>query len=140
LTIKGTPYGSSGDQRSAPKLTAFVREGEPVIWEEDYSITVKYDYIVESESKGTWTFTNLKPGTRYYIHFINKGPAGLLYTPTARASWTSEKECGAPEEEESDDDVISDDDSETAPDDDNIYSDDEPKKESKSSGCSMTVF
>lgn len=139
LTITGTPYGSSGDQRSAPKLTALVREGEPVIWEEDYSITVKYDQIVESESKGTWTFTNLKPGERYYIHFINKGPAGLLYNPKARASWTSEKECGAPEEEESDDDVISDDDSETTPDDD-TYSDDEPKKESKSSGCSMTVF
>ena len=137
LTITGTPYGSSGDQRSAPKLSAFVREGEPVIWEEDYSFTVKYDRIVESENRGTWTFTDLKPGKRYYIHFINKGPSGLLYTPKAKASWTSEKECGAPEE--SDEDVVSDDDSETASDDD-IYSDDDPKKEKKSSGCSMTVF
>ena len=139
LTITGTPLDGSGDQRNAPKLTALVREDKPVIWDHDYPSTVKYDYIVESSEKGTWVFPDLKPGKRYYIHFINKGPAGLLYTPRAKASWTSETECNAPEESDDDDVIISDDDGETAPDDD-IYSDDEPKKEKKSSGCSMTVF
>ncbi len=145
LTITGTPVDETGNQRNAPKLTALVREDKPVIWEHDYPSTVKYDYIVESEEKGTWIFTDLKPGKRYYIDFINKGPAGILYSPKAKASWSSEEECTTePEPGENDDEEASDADSETAEDgdaanDDDTYSDDKPK-EKKSSGCSMTVF
>ena len=133
LTITGMQVGENGDQsqRSAPKLTALVREGKPVIWNIDYPSTVKYDYIVESEKKGTWIFSNLEPGKRYYIDFINKGPAGLLYTPQATASWNSEEEC-TPTEPEDDDNEISDADTDNG--------DDEPKEDKKSSGCSMTVF
>ena len=152
LTITGTPVDESGNQRNAPKLTALVREGQPVVWKhiEDEASTVKYDKIVESEESGTWTFTNLEPGKRYYINFINKGPAGLLYMPKAKASWKSDEECTASEPEPADDDnetTADSDEEEVLEDgenlsDDDIYSDDEPKKEEskKSSGCSMTLF
>ena len=140
LTITGELYSETGDQRNAPKLTALVREGRPVIWEHDYPSIVKYDSVVESEEKGRWTFTNLEPGKRYYINFINKGPAGVLYYPRAKASWTSEKECGAAEEDSGN----SDDDGDSSDDSDNNISDDDQedqKSETKSSdGCSMTVF
>ena len=150
LTITGTLMDETGSQsqRNAPKLTALVREGKPVIWEHDYPSIVTYDYVVESEEKGRWTFTNLEPGKRYYINFINKGPAGLLAYPKAKTSWSSEEECvpSEPESEGNDNEgIISDADEEIAGDsdetsDDDIYSDDKPKKEKKSSGCSMTVF
>lgn len=146
LTITGTPVSETGEQsqRYAPKLSAFVREGKPVIWTVDYPSTVKYDSIVESDGGKSWTFTNLEPGKRYYFDFINKGPAGLLYMPKAKASWQSDAECtpSEPEPGENDDEeVVSDADEETPENvDDDIYSDDEPKKEKKSSGCSMTVF
>ena len=136
LTISGNPLSESGDQRSVPKLTAFVRKGKPVIWDIDYPSTVKYDEIVESDDGKSWTFTNLEPGQRYYIHFINKGSSGLLYVPKAKASWQSEEECTV-KPEENDEEIDSDIDN--APDDD-MYSDDESKKDKKSSGCSMTVF
>ncbi len=129
LTLTGTPYSETGDQRSVPKLTALVREGKPVIWTVDYPSTVKYDYIVESENKGTWIFSNLEPGKRYYFHFINKGASGLLYAPKTSESWSSAEECTPSEPEPEDDD------NETS-DADN----DEPKEDNKSSGCSMTVF
>ena len=142
LTITGMPVSETGDQsqRSAPKLTALVRENKPIIWDHDYPSTVKYDSVVESSDRKSWTLTNLEPGKRYYIHFINKGPAGLLYMPKAKASWESEEHCDVPETPD-EEEVVSDDDSENAPDDD-IYNDDEPKKEEskKSSGCSMTLF
>ena len=146
LTITGTPVDESGSQsqRNAPKLTALVREDKPVIWTIDYPSTVKYDYIVESEERGTWVFSNLEPGKRYYIDFINKGPAGLLYAPKAKASWNSDEECTPtePEPGENDDEEAVSDADEEMPEtgDDDTYSDDEPKKEKKSSGCSMTVF
>ena len=143
LTITGLPIDETGDRRNAPKLTALVRKGKPVIWTVDYPSTVKYDSVVESEDKGTWTFTNLEPGKRYYIDFINKGPAGFLYTPQVKASWSSETECNVTD---TNDEGI-DDDSETTPDDDTYInddsetvSDDEQKKEKKSDGCSITVF
>ncbi|MBO4710701.1 hypothetical protein J5681_02150 [bacterium] len=143
LTISGALYSETGDQRNTPKLTALVREGEPVIWDnEDMPSSVKYDTIVESTDRGKWTFTDLKPGKRYYISFINKGAPGLMYSPKAKASWESETECGAPEPD--DEGVISDNDEEIDEDgdvtDDDFYNDDESKKEKKSSGCSMTVF
>lgn len=141
LTISGALYSETGDQRNTPKLTAFVREDDPVIWNnEDMPSSVKYDTIVESTDRGKWIFTNLKPGKRYYISFINKGAPGLMYSPKAKASWESETECGAPEPD--DGDVISDSDIEEDGDvtDDDFYNDDESKKEKKSSGCSMTVF
>ena len=140
LTITGMPYSETGDQRSAPKLSALVRANQPVIWDVDYPSTVKYDSVVESDGGKSWTFTNLEPGKRYYINFINKGAAGLLAYPKAKASWESGEECNAPENPD-EEEIVSDDDSETASDDD-IYSDDEPKKEEskKSSGCSMTLF
>lgn len=145
LTITGTPVDESGNQRNAPKLSAFVREGKPVIWDHDYPSIVKYDYTVESEDKGTWTFTDLKPGKRYYINFINKGPAGILYYPRAKASWASDAECDAEPGENDGDEEITDSDEESGNDgetasDDDMMNDDEPKKEKKSSGCSMTVF
>ena len=142
LTISGMPVSESGDQsqRSAPKLSALVRKGKPVIWDIDYPSTVKYDSVVESSDRKSWTLTNLEPGSRYYISFINKGPAGLLYMPKAKTSWESEEHCDAPETPD-EEEVVSDDDSETSPDSD-IYSDDDPEKEKskKSSGCSMTLF
>ena len=138
LTISATPYSESGDQRNTPKLSAFVRKGEPVIWNIDYPSTVKYDDIVESTNSRSWIFTNLEPGQRYYISFINKGPSGLLVTPKATGSWESAKECTAePEEDDTDSNI--DNDGDTTPDDD-MYSDDEQKKDKKSSGCSMTLF
>ncbi len=147
LTITGIPYGESGDQRYAPELTAFVREGNPVLWKvDDYPATVKYDKSVESEDGSTWIFPNLESGKRYYISFVNRGPAGLLYNPKAKASWKSETECGAPDPAETgDEEPATDADEEISGDgdeisDDDIYSDDEPKKEKKSSGCSMTLF
>ena len=146
LTISGTPYSETGDQRNVPKLTALVREDKPVIWSIDYPSTVKYDYIVESDSGNSWTFTNLKPGKRYYFDFINKGASGLLAYPKAKASWQSEEECTAEPEENDDDENITDPDDETSDNDgentsdDDMYSDDEPKKDKKSSGCSMTIF
>lgn len=143
LTISGMAVSETGDQRSVPQLSAFVREGEPVIWNIDYPSTVKYDSIVEGENGKSWTFTNLEAGKRYYFDFINKGPAGLLYAPKAKASWESDKECNADPEENDDENTDdsgeeTDNDGETASDDD-MMNDDEPK-EKKSSGCSMTLF
>ena len=149
LTISGMPVSETGEQsqRYAPKLSAFVREGKPVIWNIDYPSTVKYDSVVESEDGKSWTFTNLKPGKRYYFDFINKGPAGLLYMPKAKGAWKSDEECTTSEPEPTDDEneITTDSDEEIAGDndeasDDDMYSDDESKKEKKSSGCSMTVF
>ena len=149
LTITGIPYGESGDQRYVPELTAFVREGQPVLWNvNDYPVTVKYDKVVESEDSGTWIFTDLKPGQRYYISFVNKGPAGLLYNPKAKTSWKSETECGAetdPEEESDSEETETDADGEISENDgeisdDDMYGDDETPKKKKSSGCSMILF
>ena len=140
LTISGTLADSSGNQRNTPQLTAFVREGQPVIWEHDYPSVVKYDKVVESTGTGTWRFTNLKPGARYYISFINKGASGVLYYPRAKTSWTSERECDATEEEPDDDDVISDDDTESADADDSGSEQKDTKVILTEKGCSLTVF
>ena len=149
LTVTGMPYG---DGYGNPKFIALVREDKPVIWDEDdYPTLVYYDYIVESKDKNSWTFKNLKPGKRYYFHFLNTGSSGLLYGPRAKGSWSAEEECGENPEENNDEEIIDDADGELAEDsdindggdetnDDDIYSDDEPKKEKKSSGCSMTLF
>ena len=149
LTVTGMPYG---DGYGNPKFIALVREDKPVIWDEDdYPTFVSYNYIVESKDKNSWTFKNLKPGKRYYFHFLNTGSSGLLYGPRAKGSWSAEEECGENPEENNDEEIIDDADGELAEDsditdsgdetnDDDIYSDDEPKKEKKSSGCSMTLF
>lgn len=145
LTISGMPYSDSGDQRNTPKLTALVRKDKPVIWsEEDYPVTAQYDFIVESKDSKSWILTNLEPGKRYYISFINKGASGLLAYPKATASWEAEYECGAGPEN-NDDEEITDSDEETGNDgetvsDDDMMNDDEPAKEKKSSGCSITLF
>jgi hypothetical protein len=148
LTISGMPYSDTGDMRNVPEFSAFIREGKPITWDlNDYPVVVTYDDIVDRGNDDVWTFKNLEPGKRYYIHFINRKASGLLAYPKAKASWTSDKECNAePTPEENDDDEnVPDSDEEIAGDsdeaiDDDMYSDDESKKEKKSSGCSMTLF
>ena len=162
LTVTGMPYGENST-RLNPDFMVFVREGQPIIWkhiEGDVS-TAKYDKIVEGEDN-TWTFKNLKPGKRYYFHFINRKYSGLLYGPKAKASWSSKEECTPTEPEPTDPEPTESDDSEVVvpdsdkeenlsddeeiaddgdtPADDDMYNDDEQKKEKKSSGCSMTLF
>lgn len=137
LTISGS--AASSDYRNSPKFTALVREGEPVIWSGDRPSAVAYDKAVESGDGRSWVVDGLKPGKRYYIHFVNTSVSGGLANIRAKASRESEKECGEEEEEDADDSDVSDDDSESADDSD---SSGEGHKTImvKNSGRSMTLF
>jgi hypothetical protein len=136
LTITGTARTQDGSG-SNPRYNILVRKENPVIWTvDDIPFKVDYDkYIIGS---GEWTLSNLEPGKRYYIQFINTGPEGLLYNMKTIESWKSESECSPQETEEE----INDEDLEEETDED-VFSDDTvdtDKKDTKSSGCSLTVF
>ena len=140
LTVSGSVQTDSYS-RNNPNFMVLVREDNPVIWDnEEYPSVVKYDRVVEGKNgEGkSWTFDNLKPGKRYYLHFVNTSASGYLYGIRIKTSWSSEEDCTAKDpdgEGKSDDGKESSDGSE-----------DKNKKESGDSeknsggGCSMTLF
>jgi hypothetical protein len=129
LVITGTPTSQQGGS-SNPRYNILARKGKPIIWTvDDWPFKVAYDTYLNVTNE--WTLTDLVPGERYYIQFINRGPEGLLHNLRVTESWESENTCGAEEtdtEEESDEDTS----------DDPINEIEE--KDKKSSGCSLTVF
>ena len=138
LKVSASLYSDTGNQRFAPEFMVFVREGKPVEWShKSEPSSVKYDKVVESYDGDSWTFSNLKPGERYYFHFINTGSSGYVYNMKAKGSWASEEKCES--SENPDEENISDNDEENVSDDD-MMNDDENKKENKNSGCSMTLL
>lgn len=141
-TLTVTLNVRGGDMRHSPELMVFVRKDKPVVWNNNSEpSTVKYDKIVQSFDGESWTFSNLKPGEKYYFHFVNTGSAGYVYNMETNAEWNSDEECipsepePEPEPEENDNET-DDSDSTEIPGDNG----DKEKDSSKSSGCSITVF
>ncbi len=135
LTLTGTARTRDG-RGNPPRYDILVRKEDPVTWTvNDIPFRVDYDnYIIGSDE---WKIRNLEPGKRYYIHFINRGPEGLLFNLRTNEEWSSDDECVPFEEEEE----ISDHDEEET--DEDVFSDDPvetEKEDSKSSGCSLLIF
>jgi len=141
LTVSGMTGGNSYNDK--PKYMVFVREDEPVVWSDDLPSVVKYDRIVESNGD-KWVFDNLKPGKRYYFHFINTGIPGVLSISNLDASWTSEEECKASEQDDQEENPDGENPDDGSKSDDNKESGksdmEENASEKSSSGCSMTLF
>lgn len=137
LTITGKPMdGQSMSASSAPEYSLLVRKDKPVFWTVD-DVPFKVDYDTYIKGSDSWTVEGLTPGSRYYLQFVNTGPEGMLYSPKASFSWTSDKECS----ETSDDDSDSSDGSGEETDGDIFEDDDaEPVDKKDDSGCSLTTL
>ena len=128
---------SGGYSRNNPKFMVLVRENKPVIWDhDDFPSIVKYDSVVESSDGRSWSFENLKPGKRYYFHFINTSASGVLYNLKTNASWNSEETCEAAGEDQ---------DNENSDDDGGSADGSGSKQGNKTAtieetGCSITLF
>ena len=134
-----------------PRLQLLVRQDKPIIWDHaDGDITtMKYDYkIADYTKKGqntVYKVENLKPGKRYYFHFVNTDAPGYIYTPKATLSWSSDEECTVTETDDDqnpDSDMTGSDDDTIDPDSDPKGSDNDPdqEKKEKSSGCSLSLI
>ncbi len=137
------PFGGGG----TPDLHLYVRKAEPVIYAvesesaESILVTVTYDQHVEPQgSQGLWYITDVEPGAKYYIAFVNYGYGGAQvngitltganYTPT-----TDDDVIVTDEEPSGDEIVIGDEDEIT---DTTVVPDADTTKK-KDSGCGCSV-
>ncbi|HOW50554.1 MAG TPA: hypothetical protein PLV42_00770 [bacterium] len=136
-----SPIGGSG---GTPDLHIYAKKGSPIIFTVDAEnstdtavrVTVDFDQdIVKDEARGAWFLTDVKPGEKYYLEFINYGTGGATISGIALA--------GADYEATTDDDSILNDGIATDEDDiavDNVIvpdTDTTTKKSDDGCGCSI---